>query len=125
MAPRHATRGGVLRVEVTMDEAGQEAWGTKSFPESVVLRICYANETPKDLKLTIIVGTKLKINREIRRYEGVGGRCIDNARSHTRLNNLLCDQLQPILISLVIAFVDREVETKASIDLNVNKAWTV
>jgi hypothetical protein len=73
----------------------------------------------------MIVGTKLRINKEIRCYEEVGSRCNVNARSHTRLNNSLCNQLQPISISLVVAFVDREVKTKASIDLNVNKARTV
>jgi hypothetical protein len=77
---------------------------------------------PKDRTLTMIVGTKLIINKEIR---WSGGRMIDNARSDTCLDNSLCDQLQPISISLVVAFVDREVETKASVDLNVNKAWTV
>lgn len=55
----------------------------------------------------------------------MGGSRIDNARSDTRLNDSLCDQLQPISISLVVAFIDREVEAKASVDLNVNKAWTV
>jgi hypothetical protein len=54
-----------------------------------------------------------------------GIRMIDNARGDTCLDNSLCDQLQPISISLVVSFVYREVETKASVDLNVNKAWTV
>jgi len=48
-----------------------------------------------------------------------------NARSHTRFDNSLCNQLQTIPVGLIVAFVNREVEPKASIDLHVNEARTI
>lgn len=51
----------------------------------------------------------------------------DNRRNEgcdTRLRNPFCDQLEAIAVCLVIAFVYRKVETKSTIDLNVNIPWT-
>lgn len=51
----------------------------------------------------------------------------DNRRDEgcdARLRDPFCDELEAIAVCFVVALVNRKVETKSTIDLNVNVPWT-
>lgn len=104
---RHASLANAQQLGETMVARGGEALGRATFPASVRDAKYSQRTTSSELGPTAT-------------YYDRRDECCD-----TRLSDPFCDQLEAIAVCLIVALVDRKVETESTIDLNVNVPWTM
>ena len=107
MGLRRASLADAQQPAETMVARDGAALGRATFPASISRNVILRGQPSPGLDTTATY--------DDRRDEG----------SDARLGDPFCDQLEPIAVCLIVALVDRKVETESTIDLYVNVPWAV
>ena len=122
MDPRCASRGGAQTSRLAEDGGYEVTSGIETSPESADSIVQYSCNQPLQLPLTIKVGTRL---------EGVGQHCRqggkdgDDGRGDSGFDDLLCNILETVLVCLVVAFVNGEIESVGTVNLDIYQTRAV
>jgi len=119
---RCASRGGAQTSHLGEDGGDEVALGIETSLESADRIFQYSCGRPPQLSLTIKVGTRLGGIGQYGQQDDDDG---NDERGDSGFDDLLCNILEAVLVRLVVAFVNRKVESVGAVDLDVYQARAV